>query len=57
MKKRRGGSMKPSHHAVTLSLCAIVAVLFFLSAADKLHLGKAEGTAWTFIPADIAVEP
>ena len=53
--------MTLNHHAATHRLCAIAAVLFFLSAAaghaaDKLHLGKAQGTAWTFIPADIAVE-
>lgn len=40
---------------------AIVAVLFLIlpiagHAADKLRLGKAQGTAWTFIPADIAVD-
>jgi ABC-type nitrate/sulfonate/bicarbonate transport system substrate-binding protein len=46
---------------VGLSVGAFAAGLFLLSAAaghaaDTVHVGKAQGAAWTFIPADIAVE-
>jgi NitT/TauT family transport system substrate-binding protein len=38
--------------AVILATCAVTNA----SAADTVHVGKAQGTAWTFLPVDIGIE-
>lgn len=40
----------------SIVLIAVVALSGTAHAADKIHVGKAQGTAWTFLPVDIGIE-
>src|ERR1700693_3383650 len=51
------GARRTSHDSLAL-LIAVVALVGAgaAHANDQIHVGKAQGTAWTFLPVDIGIE-
>jgi NitT/TauT family transport system substrate-binding protein len=50
--------MKRAPHRFAIFLTAVAALLGFAPAhaTEPIHVGKAQGTAWTFLPVDIGIE-
>lgn len=48
--------LKRTAQRLAISLIAVAALTGTASAADKVHVGKAQNTAWTFLPVDIGID-
>ena len=47
--------MRRSHAALAIAVALMLAAQA-ARANDTVHVGKAQGTAWTFLPVDIGIE-
>jgi NitT/TauT family transport system substrate-binding protein len=50
------GRLKRSSLSIAVLLIAFAAQLASARANEQIHVGKAQGTAWTFLPVDIGIE-
>jgi NitT/TauT family transport system substrate-binding protein len=55
-KNAMNGSIRTSHHGAVLLIAAVALIGAGAARADdQIHVGKAQGTAWTFLPVDIGI--
>src|ERR1700688_3929255 len=55
-KNAMNGSKRTSHHGAVLLIAAVALIGAGAARADdQIHVGKAQGTAWTFLPVDIGI--